>query len=545
MSAPPTVSGRPNEAITSRPLSTAAAGELKNEVVRITAADVLPPGSLQPPTAQTFDELEIPVSFRAAVDKALTANEKMLWVGRPSRNRQVHPRNAMPPAVGIGLMGLAGIILVAVLGSAVIALQLSPGHVFGCVAAAVLGLIGSAIVFLPKLNKPEKWCRYCYVVTNRRALLVEQTVTGVSAQTYLPHELVGLERRDHAEVAGAGDLVFEYIMTLGNTFNAKTGAFLQQGPTGPSHNPQRVPRGFVCLDQVREVEDLIRMALLQQLEQAMDNGALCEASCACGVTLEAPAAVAGKSVKCPRCTAIVGMPARRVDDGVAITCREDGAVPAELKEKLLAGLDRSERPVWIGQPIPRLVLLRGGVYLAISGLGILVALMWLALTLVPAQPAAPQPQPQPGKKVAAPAATANPLRNPLPPIALLIVSACVSAVPLVHRWLATRTCYAITTRRALVYKKGLFGPTRESYSPLEVSAMRRSNSWLAAGSGDLIFRTVHVITHVRKPGMWNNNIRTVHYGLLAIPHLDEVEKLLRETLVDRFVDKLNQASALG
>jgi hypothetical protein len=543
MNALPTASGGPNDAITTLLLSTAAPGERGNEVVRVTPADILPPASLQPPTAKTFDELEIPASFRAAVEKALTANEKMLWVGRPSRNRQVHPPCAMPPAVGIGLMVLAAVILLTVLGSAALALQLSPGHVFGCVAAGALGLIGSAIVFLPRLNKPEKWCRYCYVVTNRRALLVEQTVTGVNAQTYLPHQLVGLERRDHAEVAGAGDLVFEYIMTLGNTFNAKTGAFLQQGPTGPSPNPQRVPRGFVCLDQVREVEDLIRVALLLQLEQAMDNEAVCEAACTCGVTLEAPAVAAGKSVKCPRCAAVVGMPAREGEDGTAIRCREDGAVPADLKEKVLAGLDRSEKPVWIGQPIPRLVLLRSGVYLAISGLGILIALLWLAVALVPSQAAAPAPKP--GQKSAAPAATANPLKNPLPPIGLLFVSACVSAVPLVHRWLATRTCYAITTRRALVYKKGLFGPTRESYSPLEVSAMERRNSWLSAGSGDLIFRTVHVITHVRKPAMWNNNIRTVHYGFLAIPQLDEVEKLLRETLVDRFVDKLNQAGALG
>jgi hypothetical protein len=543
MNGTPTQFGRPNEAITSRPSSAAARGERKNEVVRITADDVLPPVNLRPPTAQTFDELEIPASFRATVEKQLSANEKMLWVGRPSRNRQVHPRNPMPPSVGIGMIVLAGVILVAALSSAVIALKLSPLHVFGFLAAGVLGLIGSAIVFLPKLNKPEKWCRYCYVVTDRRALLVEQTPLGMNAQSYLPHQLVGLERRDHAEVAGAGDLVFEYIMTLGSTIDPNTGAFLQQGPTRPSANPQRVPRGFVCLDQVREVEDLIRTALLLQLEAAMDGGAVCEAGCACGVTLEAPATVAGKSVKCPRCAAVVALPAREVDDGTAISCREDGAVPAELKGKLLAGLDPSEKPVWIGQPLPRLILLRSGVYLAISGIGILVALVWLAATLAPARAAAPRPQP--GKKAAAPAATAHPSSSPMPPIAVLFVSACISAVPLVRWRSATRTCYAITTRRALVYTEGLFGTTRDSYSPLEVSAVRRSNSWLASGSGDLIFRTVHIISHSAKPAMWNNNVRTVHYGLLAIPRLDEVEKLLRETLIDRFVDKLKQASDLG
>jgi hypothetical protein len=42
-----------------------------------------------------------------------------------------------------------------------------------------------------------------------------------------------------------------------------------------------------------------------------------------------------------------------------------------------------------------------------------------------------------------------------------------------------------------------------------------------------------------------NNVRTIHYGLLAIAHLDEVEKVLHETLIDRFADRLNRAGAVG
>jgi hypothetical protein len=327
-------------------MHSAAGSAPKSEVVRITAADVLPPENLHAPTAQTFDELEIPAPFRAAVEKELTANEKMLWVGRPSRNRQVHPPCPIPMAVGIGIIALAGIIVLAVLGSAVVASKFSGLSVFGLVFGGVLGLIGSAIVFLPALNKPEKMCRYCYVVTNRRALLVEQALLGrATVQTYLPHQLLGLERRDHAEVAGAGDLVFEYITTLGNEFNPNTPGFLQQGAKSPSTKPQRVPRGFVCLDQVREVEDLIRTSLLLQLEQGLDGAEVCATTCLCGVTLQAPSIVAGKSIKCARCAAVVPMPADDIDDGKAIRCREDRPVPAHLKQKLLQGLDPREKPV--------------------------------------------------------------------------------------------------------------------------------------------------------------------------------------------------------
>ncbi len=74
---------------------------------------------------------------------------------------------------------------------------------------------------------------------------------------------------DHAVVA-AGNLIFEYILTLpGNSFNLKTGSFPPASAgVGLSNSPQRVPRGFMCLDQVREVEHLIRTTLLPQFEQS-------------------------------------------------------------------------------------------------------------------------------------------------------------------------------------------------------------------------------------------------------------------------------------
>src|SRR5262245_51180715 len=120
---PPIVSGRPNEANAHWPGNAASESNPKNDVVRITPADVLPPTNLPPATAKPFAKLEIPVPFRRAVEKALTANEKMLWIGRPSRNRQVHPLGPIPASIGIGIMVLAGVIVLAVLGPAVIAMK--------------------------------------------------------------------------------------------------------------------------------------------------------------------------------------------------------------------------------------------------------------------------------------------------------------------------------------------------------------------------------------------------------------------------------------
>jgi hypothetical protein len=529
-------------------------GERTSDVVRVTAADVLTPPEFRPPTAQTLEELGIPASYRQAVEKELTRDEQMLWVGRPSRNPEVHPRNPMLQWIGIGMLVFAVALVL-------LNLLLAGGEVFGFVFAGALGVIGLAFL-IPSFVSPATTCRYCYVVTNRRALLVEISLwqRGPVARSYLPQQLVGLERRDHATVAGAGDLIFQYEFIIpGNTLNPLTGSLIQQSSTGGlSNSPQRVPRGFMCLDQAREVEALIRTTLLGQLEQALDapkaddDGNAHEnpaqavsVACACGVTIQAPPALTGRRVKCPRCAAAVALDPREADaadPAAPISCQEDGSVPADLKAKTLAGLDPKEKPLWIGQPDAKLVLVRSGGYLAVGGVGILAALIWLVIALAP--PRAAGARLQPGKQAAT--AAAKPQASSLLfPAGLFVVSACVSAVALVRWKNATRTCYALTNRRALVYKESLFGPTRDSYSPLEVAGMRRSDSWLFAGTGDLIFRTVQVVsTSGNRTGPWRTSVKTIHYGFLAVPQLGAVEKLVRETLIDRFVDKLNQASAL-
>ncbi len=345
--------------------------------------------------------------------------------------------------IGPGLLVLAGVILVAVLGSAVSAtpMKLGGGQVFGCFFAVALGLFG-LVFLLPWFFNTANACRGCYVVTNRRALLVEMSMwqRGAAAHSYLPQQLLGLDRRDHPTVAGAGDLVFEYIFALsGSSFNLKTGSLFQQGvDAGPSSDPQRVARGFMGIDQVREVEDLIRTALLSPLEQELDAQASVTANrgalprpapaiavpCPCGVTLAAPPALAGKSVKCPSCKAAVALPAPAADAEAAadpVSCWEDAAVPADVKDKLLKGLDAREKPVWIGQPIPNLILLRNSGYLAVGGFGILAALVWFVILLTPAQ--APVPPLKSGKQ-AAPAPVGESAGNLwMLPAALFVVSA--------------------------------------------------------------------------------------------------------------------------
>ena len=170
-------------------------GDHNSDVVHVTAADVLPPATLRTPTAQTFEELEIPAGFRDAVEQELTTDEKMLWVGRPSRNREVHPRNPMLPVIGNALLVLGVFIFLAALVSAVLAQPMKFGswQVSGCFIAVILAGIGGVLHAVSRVD-PTKTCRFCYVVTNRRALIIEAGLwQKVAAQSYLPQQLLGLD----------------------------------------------------------------------------------------------------------------------------------------------------------------------------------------------------------------------------------------------------------------------------------------------------------------------------------------------------------------
>src|SRR5439155_21421378 len=147
----------------------------------------VPASNLPAPNAQTFEELEIPASYRAAVEKELTSGEEMLWVGRPSRNREVHPRNAILPIAGGALIGLAVVIALVTLVLSIGKPSQGMGNVFPFVFAGFLGVLG-LVFMLPLVVNPAKACRYCYVVTNRRAMLVEISVwqRGPVVRNYLP-----------------------------------------------------------------------------------------------------------------------------------------------------------------------------------------------------------------------------------------------------------------------------------------------------------------------------------------------------------------------
>jgi hypothetical protein len=246
-----------------------SAADVVKPSFKVSAADVVKGGDAPLPRLQTFEELELADVFKTAVEETLTKDEKLVWLGRPSRNPDVHPDpTKIMTFIGIGLLVFA---VVPILFKTII-------------FAVVFGLFGVLFIVAPRLLKGKGIGAYqaCYAVTNRRALLFERghlgidednalslkTAFGTRCKSYLPHQLLGLERKSNAKVAGAGDLVFEYIFVVGRSvtqFPGTTGT-LQQ-----TNTPQRVPRGFFYLDKVDEAERVIRATLLANLEKKLDQ----------------------------------------------------------------------------------------------------------------------------------------------------------------------------------------------------------------------------------------------------------------------------------
>jgi hypothetical protein len=480
--------------------------------------DFLKPETSEQPGTQSFEQQGIPEMFSKAVAEELTKDEKIVWLGQPSRNQAIYPDNKkMLLVIGSVLVGLA-VVLAFVSWIITIAFGLFGGLFFGFYSLIRTGKISSVSGY-----------KACYAITNRRVLLFETGLTGVDPGTFnfnftgarckswLPHQLLGLEARKHPTVAGAGEVIFEYI------FVTNKAASSYPGMTGTVQvgDAVRVPRGFYYLDNMREVENLIRKTLLVNLEKAMDSP---------GVPAPAKNAAA-----IPTAVEIV------VED-----CREDGEISAALKEKIVEELSENERLVWLAQPVPALVFRRNLGYFGGGAILALVAFVWLASMLFTGSAQKHEIPVVGGKKGAVVQVKTPPHATPFNPLPLILLIPAVglTVVPVLRWKLSKGTIYGLSNRRALVYKEGLFGPSRESYSPLEVSQMRRADSWLFADAGDVIFRSVTVITTSRSSsGKSHTSTNTTHYGFLAIAHVKEVEKLVRETLIDRFVDKLQAANA--
>jgi hypothetical protein len=238
-----------------------------------------------------------------------------------------------------------------------------------------------------------------------------------------------------------------------------------------------------------------------------------------------PAPVAARSTPAP-----ANLPEEELDEvgrdnKVPSVKLENSEVPEKMRERVANELSRGEKLIWVGIPSRRIVMIRslwgpiaGVFFLFIFG----VIGLFFAFT---------------ASKTGGIAGAIVPLLG-IGCMALLFVGSSMLA-PVWAFFKQQRTCYALTNRRCIVWSCGWFGTvTMTSYNPMQLTNMWRRDMWIfGKGGGDVVFRTrtVTTITTGRHGGV---SQRTYLYGFLSIENVGEVERLIRETLLDRMMDRI-------
>jgi hypothetical protein len=120
------------------------------------------------------------------------------------------------------------------------------GSLFACFGIP-FAVIGLGFVLSPVWLR-RKAANTVYALTDRRAVLWEPGWFGtLTVRSYAAEGLGRMSRRERSD--GAGDLIFEEFITHTTDSHGH--------PIATTHR-----RGFLCIDHVREVEDLVRRTLL-------------------------------------------------------------------------------------------------------------------------------------------------------------------------------------------------------------------------------------------------------------------------------------------
>lgn len=195
----------------------------------------------------------------------------------------------------------------------------------------------------------------------------------------------------------------------------------------------------------------------------------------------------------------------------------EGRLPEALDARIQSELDRGEKLVWTGQPIPRRFT-RQSLPIVLFGIP------WTAFSVFWMAGASGMLFGVGGNKAAG--LDVFHVVFPLFGLPFVIIGLAMLSSPFWIRRKALGTLYALTDQRAILWEAGWFGAVEvRSYRPRDLTKMHRLE--FANGDGDLVFE--EVITF----GSNSNGSRTTNtqrHGFLGVSNVREVEQLLKRTL---------------
>jgi hypothetical protein len=170
----------------------------------------------------------------------LETGERLVWAGQPRLDLATRPKYLLIP-FGIAFLVFS---LVWMIVAGLLTLGLMAPCALPFIAVGI-GMIMSPVWLRRRAQK------VLYALTDRRAMIWEPGwFRNITVRTYTAAGLGRMARMERAD--GSGDLVFEEFTTATWDSNTNTN----------THTTTR--RGFLCIDQVREIEDLVRRTLLSE-----------------------------------------------------------------------------------------------------------------------------------------------------------------------------------------------------------------------------------------------------------------------------------------
>jgi hypothetical protein len=183
---------------------------------------------------ETAGDGTLPPELETRVQSELAAGERLVWVGQPRPGR--------------ALLGSLILVLFAIpwTAFAVFWMVLASGaNLWFALFGVPFVVIGLGMLTAP-LGVWRKARQTCYALTDRRAIVWEPGLFGsVRVRSFGPEHLGALSRVERPD--GSGDLIFEEFWTRHRRSH---------------HTVQR--SGFLAIDRVREVEEMIRKTLLSR-----------------------------------------------------------------------------------------------------------------------------------------------------------------------------------------------------------------------------------------------------------------------------------------
>lgn len=439
----------------------------------------------------------------------LSRGEYVVWLGRPSTDYKPPDLTWVAYLFGavFALIGLGVIAMGVFMDLPFLAMRIGLG-VFGFIFAGA-GI--ALIVYMLRGGRAYKAGtrgQGVYLITNRRVII---WVDKKTVRSFVGPMIMNMERTMHDEEQDIGNINF-------------------------SHQYDHTPAGcsFTCLDKCSEVEELIRGVLIDRVLEksaAGDGPAL--------IPMDGPNPFKkdddydddgrGKKKK-PRklelwqAAALALEAEKQLTPEMIAAARDHSEEMLEASQLNNASIDMvldemkpGESVVWAGKPNLDSLARRAWftTYCVWGGLAFVLGVLGII------------------------AGTSASMPGGLDTMFIIILLALAGAVlggmvaagfyPTYTRWKAKKAMYVVTTRRALVWGADWMGNVGapDDYGPRDLSNLHVVDD-------DLIFRTVTTVTHHRKGG---TSASTVAYGFLALEDPHGMEKLIRETLVDPFIDK--------